>query len=61
MTHFEIAAKAAYEKFNKGLIDYCEPTWEQLPQDFKERMIDSQIAALAAYEKSIIKEMPFIK
>jgi len=46
----EVAAKAAYEKFNENLIPSLEPEWDRLPQDFKERMMDAQRAAIEAYE-----------
>jgi len=44
-THLELAAKAAYEKFNEGL-ECCEPTWEETDESFKLRMVESLAAAL---------------
>lgn len=45
-THLELAAKAAYEKFNENLIGCCEPTWEETDESFKLRMVESLAAAL---------------
>jgi hypothetical protein len=45
-THIELAAKAAYEKFNENLIGCCEPTWEETDESFKLRMVESLVAAL---------------
>jgi hypothetical protein len=45
-THLELAAKAAYEKFNENLIGCCEPSWEETDESFKLRMVESLAAAL---------------
>lgn len=45
-THLELAAKAAYEKFNENLIGCCEDSWEATDESFKLRMIESVAAAL---------------
>lgn len=43
----EKAAKAAYERFIEPVRD-LEPTWDQLPQSHRDRLIDSQRAAIEA-------------
>jgi len=43
----ERVAKAAYEKWIEG-VETLEPPWEQMPQDFRDRMIGAQRAAIAA-------------
>lgn len=45
-TQLELAAKAAYEKFNENLIGCCEPSWEETDESFKLRMVESLAAAL---------------
>lgn len=42
----ELAAEAAYNKFNENLIGCCEPTWQETDKSFKLRMIESLVAAL---------------
>lgn len=44
----ERITRAAYEKFNENLIGCCEPPWDELPQSFKDRMMDAQRASVAA-------------
>lgn len=48
MTGIELMAKAAYEKFNDGLIGSLEPSWNDCPGDLKHRIISAQRAALMA-------------
>lgn len=45
-TQLELAAEAAYNKFNENLIGCCEPTWKETDESFKLRMIESLVAAL---------------
>ena len=44
----EKGAKAAYEKYNEGLIGCCEPSWDELPEDFKDRLRETTKAFIAA-------------
>ena len=44
----EAMARAAYENYMDGLIGCCELSWTGLPQDHRDRMIESQRAALTA-------------
>jgi len=43
----ERAAQAAYAKWIEG-VESLEPPWEQMPQDFRDRMIEAQHAAIAS-------------
>lgn len=45
-TQLELAAKAAYEKFNENQIGCCEVSWEETDESFKLDMIESISAAL---------------
>lgn len=45
-THLELAAEAAYNKFNENLIGCCEPTWQETDESFKLRMVESLAEAL---------------
>lgn len=55
MNMLEQVAKAAYEKFNENLIGCCEPSWEELSKDFKDRMIDAQRAAITIIYVNVAK------
>lgn len=50
----ERAAKAAYTKWIEGL-ESIEPPWEQMPQDFRDRMVDAQRAAIKAMRSAMMK------
>lgn len=45
----EAAARAAYEEYNSGLIGCCEPAWEELPVEHRERLIRATWAAIQEY------------
>ena len=47
MSMIERAAKAAYERFIEPVRD-LELSWDDLPQSHRDRMIDSQRAAIEA-------------
>lgn len=44
----ERAARAAYEKFNEGLIPSLEPAWCNLSPDFRDRLVEAHRAAIEA-------------
>lgn len=48
-TLIELAAKAAYEKWIEG-VESLEPSWDQAPEDFKDRLMEAQRAALEAIQ-----------
>jgi hypothetical protein len=47
MTPLETAARAAYEAWISG-VEGIEPAWDDLPQDFIDRLMAAQRAALLA-------------
>ncbi len=44
----ERATVASYERYFEGLIGCCEPSWDQLPQEHRDRLMDAQRAAISA-------------
>ena len=54
MTLIEHAAQAAYQEWIAGL-ESVEPKWEDLPQDFRDRLVRAQyagfMALIAAHEQ----------
>ena len=44
----EKVARATYNKWNEQLINCCEPTFDDLPEDHKQRLYECSKAAIQA-------------
>lgn len=53
MWPIERAAHAAYQSWISG-VECMEPAWNDLPQDFRDRLIEAQRAAILALAECVL-------
>lgn len=55
--HRELVARAHYEEYMRGVED-LEPSWDDLPDDHKDRMLGAMDAAIKAHLAALREPTP---